>query len=301
MLLSARMVSNMGLAGIAFAGSDMGGFIGNPSANLFSRWISQGVFTPFFRGHTEINSNYKEPWAFGEETEDHARNMLNLRYRLLPYIYSSFFISTQTGMPVARSLAINYTFDENIYNPDYQNEYLFGPAFLVIPVSSYSSIAKIYLPDGKWYDFTTEKLYEGKKEILFECPIKKLPVFIKESAIIPMQSVVQNTAEMPSDTLLLNIYKGKNLNCFTYYEDDGISYNYEKGDYLKRDIIYDPVSEKLSFSKAEGNYLSKFKSVKIRFIGFDLKSVKINNRELSTDKNNAIVVPFEEKVISEIN
>ncbi len=300
MLLSARMVANMGLAGIAFAGPDMGGFIGNPSAELYSRWISQGVFTPFFRGHSVINSNSKEPWAFGEETEDHARNMLNLRYRLLPYIYSTFYTATQTGLPVARSLTINYTFDENIYKPEYQNEYLFGPSFLVVPVSSNSGFSKLYLPEGKWYRFGTNELYDGNKEIIIEAPVHELPVFVKESSIIPMQSVIQNTTEMPTDTLNIQLYKGSISNTFTYYEDDGVSYNYEKGDYYKQEIKYDPARQNLTFGKSEGNFKSKFKTVKISFIGFDSKTFFINKEQLSLDKNSFITIPFVEQVISDL-
>jgi alpha-glucosidase len=301
MLLSARMVCNMGLAGIAFAGPDMGGFNGNPSADLYCRWISLGVFTPFFRGHSCYNTNSKEPWALGEDAESHARNMLNLRYKLLPYIYSSFYTATQTGMPVSRSLTINYTFDENIYKPEYQNEYLFGPAFLVIPVASNLSISKIYLPEGKWYRFSSNQKYEGNNEILVETPVQDLPVFVKESAIIPMQSVIQNTTEMPSDTIVLQIYKGNNFNSFTYYEDDGISYNCEHGDYIKRDIVYDPALKSISLCKAVGTFVSKFKYVKIRLIGFELKTVIINNLEVALDKENTIVVPFDELVIYGLN
>ena len=300
MLLSARMVSNMGLAGIAFAGPDMGGFIGNPSANLYSRWISQGVFTPFFRGHADFNSNSKEPWAFGVDVEDHARAMINLRYKLLPYIYSAFYTATQTGMPVSRSLAINYTFDENIYKPEYQNEYLFGPSFLVVPVSSNSSFAKLYLPEGKWYRYGTNQVFGGNKEIIAESSIDDLPVYVKESAIIPMQTVIQNTTEIPSDTLRLLLFKGDISNTFTYYEDDGLTYNYEKESYLKRDIMYNPSGKSITFSKSEGSFTSKFKYVKIILNGFDTKTVRVNKSDLVLDNENTITVPFEEQVISEL-
>lgn len=298
MLLSARMVSNMGLAGIAFAGSDMGGFFGNPSHHLYSRWISLGVFTPFFRGHSAYNENSKEPWALGEDVEAHARKMLNFRYQLLPYIYSSFYTATQNGMPVSRSLAIDYTFDENIYKNAYENEFFFGPSFLVAPISSNTTMAKIYLPKGKWYRYSTNDEYEGGKEMNIEAAIEDLPVFVKESAIIPMQTVIQNTSEVPSDTLFLYVYKGRDVNTFTYYEDDGVSYDFEKGAYLKRSITYNPTLKNLTISKAEGFYSSKFKFVKIVMKGFDSKMVTINKKQVATDKSNAFVVPFSEQVIA---
>ncbi|MFA6400025.1 MAG: glycoside hydrolase family 31 protein [Salinivirgaceae bacterium] len=298
MLLSARMVSNMGLAGIAFAGPDVGGFMGDCSAKLFTRWITQGVFTPFFRGHNVNSEKSKEPWAFGDAVESHARNVLNLRYQLLPYIYSAFYTATQTGMPVARSLAIDYTFDEAIYKKDFQNEYFFGPAFLVTPISSEATVAKIYLPKGNWYRYTTQELYEGGKECLIEVPMNDLPVFVKESSLIPMQTVVQNTSEMPSDTLFLKIYKGSISNIFTYYEDDGVSYEFEQGAFLKRDLVYNPAQKSLTIGKPEGSYTGKFKSVKLMFIGFDSKTVIVNKKQQALDNDNALVVPFAEQVIT---
>jgi alpha-glucosidase len=274
----------------------MGGFIGLPSSDLYCRWITLGVFTPFLRGHNVHNEKSKEPWAFGAEVENHARNMLNLRYRLLPYIYSSFYTATQTGMPVSRSLTINYTFDDSIYKPAYQNEYLFGPSFLVTPVSSGTTFAKIYLPKGTWYRFTSNQRIEGNQEILVEIPIHDLPVFVKESAIIPMQSVIQNTSEKPSDTLTLCVYKGTEPNKFTYYEDDGVSYEFEKGVCFKRDVRYEPGNKTLLLDKIEGTLQSKFKVARILLIGFDQKTVTVDNQETVLTDEHAVIVPFNKEV-----
>ncbi|HYC85021.1 MAG TPA: TIM-barrel domain-containing protein, partial [Chryseosolibacter sp.] len=108
MLLGVRMVSSMGLTGVAFAGYDVGGFVGNADSKLFARWISIGAFCPFFRGHSMINSRDSEPWSFGEEVEQISRNYIRFRYQLMPYIYSLFHEASQTGMPVQRTLAIDY-------------------------------------------------------------------------------------------------------------------------------------------------------------------------------------------------
>ncbi|MEO1253252.1 MAG: TIM-barrel domain-containing protein [Bacteroidota bacterium] len=131
MLLSARMVTSMGLSGVSFAGPDVGGFVGNRTPALFARWLSQGVFTPFFRNHSAHNTRDHEPWAYGEQIEAISRKYLNLRYQLMPYLYTSFFESTTSGIPVARSLAIDYTFEEKVYESMFQNQYLFDPALLV--------------------------------------------------------------------------------------------------------------------------------------------------------------------------
>ncbi|MCV9386534.1 glycoside hydrolase family 31 protein [Reichenbachiella ulvae] len=269
MLLGMRMLSGMGVSGIPFAGFDAGGFVGNASEDLFARWISMAAFTPFFRGHSNVNTRDSEPWAYGEHTEEISRNYINLRYKLMPYIYSAFQTAAETGLPVNRSLAIDYTQDEKVYQSAYENEYLFGDSILVAPVSSQKLIEKVYFPEGQWYDLFTDQCYDGGKETLLECPIEKLPVFAKASAIIPIQSKVKSTKERPDSTLEIHLYKGKESNSFCYYEDDGSTYGYENGEYHKRSISYNPKERKLKWSKAEGQFTSVFNKAKIYFHGFE--------------------------------
>lgn len=262
MLLSARMVASMGLSGFSFAGPDVGGFVGKRTPELFARWLSQGVFTPFFRNHSSHNTRDHEPWAYGEEVERISKKYLELRYQILPYLYSTFYESSSTGLPISRSLAMDYTFDGNIYNHSYQNQYLFGHAFLVAPTESTQKFNKIYLPEGRWFHFWSDKEYEGNQEIIVEAPLDKLPVFVMEGAIIPMQSAVQYTGQSPSDTLDIHVYKGRKKTILEYYEDDGVSLNYQKDDFFKRKISYDP-NGTLTLDKAEGTYQSKFSYAKI--------------------------------------
>jgi alpha-glucosidase len=269
MLLGCRLVNSLGLTGVAFAGPDVGGFMGETSKELYQRWLSIGVFTPFFRGHSEIGSKDKEPWAFGEWVEASSRNELNLRYKLLPYLYSSFYQAATKGTPVARSLAINYTFDEKIYYWDYQNQYLFGDNFLVAPVSSKDKYLKVYLPEGNWYRFSSDAFYTGKQEVIVDAPLGDLPVFVRAGAIIPMQSVVQYTAEKPSEILNIHIYNGKNTTTFQYYEDDGSTYNHEKGEFYLRNMTFSGENKTLSFSKVEGKSVSKFTKYRLVLHGFE--------------------------------
>ena len=115
MLLGTRIVNSLGLSGVAFCGPDVGGFAGATYGDLFARWISIGAFTPFFRAHTFVNTNYSEPWAFGEEVEEISRNYINIRYRLMPYIYSSMYEASQTGIPLNRSLAMDYAGHDEVF------------------------------------------------------------------------------------------------------------------------------------------------------------------------------------------
>ncbi|MEY3444190.1 MAG: hypothetical protein RLZZ519_2471, partial [Bacteroidota bacterium] len=207
MMAGVRLVNSLGLSGVAFAGYDIGGFVGEPSPALYARWMQLGAFCPFFRAHSMINSRDAEPWSFGEEVEDIARNFIRLRYRLMPYLYSAFE-ATQTGLPIARSLAIEWPQDPKIYQQPYDTAYLFGADILVYPVESHRQLAKIYLPAGSWYDFYDDVRYEGGREHVIELNIEKLPLFVRESAVIPMQTAVLHADATHDGTLHLHVYEG---------------------------------------------------------------------------------------------
>jgi alpha-glucosidase len=269
MILSARMITGLGLSGISFTGADVGGFMGNPSDELYTRWMSLGAFTPFFRNHSAWDTRRREPWAFGPNVEKAVKEFIIQRYRLLPYIYAAFYESSVSGMPVARSLAINYTWDEKVYWWKYQNQYMFGDNLLVAPVSCNQNAAKVYLPAGGWYRFSTGEFYKGNSEVTVDAPLNDLPVFVKASGILPMQSDIQNTAQKPSETLDLHIYNGDSPNKFIYYEDDGLTYQFETGQYYKRIISFNPGEKKICISAREGSFPSKFKSVCLYLHNFD--------------------------------
>jgi alpha-glucosidase len=262
MLLGVRLVNSMGLSGIAFAGYDVGGFVGDASTKLFARWISIGAFSPFFRGHSMINSRDSEPWAYGEEVEQISRNYIKFRYQLLPYIYSLFHDASRTGMPVQRSLAIDYTHDPKIYDGQFQNQYLFGPSILVAPVESDKQFVKVYFPAGDWYSLYDGQHYAGNTEVILECPLHRLPVFVKGGAILPLQAVKANTKEK-SDELIIHVYMGQENNSFTHYEDDGSTFAYQTGDFAQRDIVFNAAERRLIIGAVEGAYTSSLKKLTI--------------------------------------
>jgi alpha-glucosidase len=277
MLLGVRLLNSLGLSGVPFTGMDIGGFTGNATQSLYARWIQIGAFNPYFRNHTAVNTKASEPWTYGEEVLEIARNYINLRYKLMPYLYSTFYEATQNGHPVMRSLAIDYTFDKNIYSEDFQNQYLFGSSFMVAPFEGTATFGKVYFPAGKWYDLYNGELQNGNPSKLIEVNMHKLPVYVKESSIIPMQSLVQSTSQKPTDTLIVHIYKGGVNNHFVYYEDDGESYAYENGSYYKRIISYDPANKTIAFNKADGSLSSKFNKIKLVMHGFnDVTAIKLN-------------------------
>jgi alpha-glucosidase len=276
MLLGVRIVSSMGIGGIAFAGYDVGGFVGEANKKLFARWVSIGAFSPFFRGHSMINSRDSEPWAYGEEVEQISRNYIKFRYQLLPYIYSLFHDASQTGLPVQRSLAIDYTHDYRIYDGKFYNQYLFGPYFLVAPVESDKEFVKVFLPHGEWYYLYNGQRYAGDSEFILECPLHKLPVFVKAGALIPMQSASSNTKTI-TDKLILHVYTGQSSS-FVFYEDDGATFRYQEGDFAKRHIQYSAEKREVVLSPVDGNYTSTRKLLKVVLHGltYHAHSVYVN-------------------------
>jgi alpha-glucosidase len=275
MLLGVRLVNSLGLTGVAFAGYDAGGFVGDANTKLFARWISIAALSPFFRGHTMINTRDSEPWSYGEEVEQIARNVIKFRYQLMPYIYSLYHEAATTGKPVQRSLALDYSFEQKVYDHAYHNQYLFGPSLLVAPVESTKDLMKIYLPEGDWHYLYTGKKYDGNQEIFLECPIHKLPVFVKGGAVLPMKKAGKNTREETED-LILHIYQGKKPSSFVFYEDDGETFGYQKGAFARRVISYHGDENRLSLLATEGSFKTQYKNLIIAFHGSPVMNVVIN-------------------------
>lgn len=290
MLAGIRLVNSLGLSGVSFSGYDIGGFAGEASKSLFARWMSIAAFSPLFRAHSMINSNDAEPWAFGEEVEEVSRNYMKLRYRLLPTIYSGFYKSTQNGLPLAKSLAIDYPHDKKIFEPAFQNQYLFCDSLLIAPVESTKEIIKVYLPKGDWYYLYDGKLNQGNHIIYQDCPINYLPVYVKAGSIIAMQSDIMHT-EQPHDGILrLHLYVGKNSSSYLHYEDDGVSLGYKKGQVLKRVINWNGQKEQLDFLACEGNYESKFSKIKLFVHGKKSKTITVNGKAVTIRKENVAFV-----------
>ena len=271
MLAGIRLVNSLGLSGVSFSGYDVGGFAGEATKSLFARWMSIAAFAPFFRAHSMINSNDAEPWAFGEEVEEISRNYMNLRYQLLPTIYSNFYQSTLTGLPLAKSLAIDHTHDSLVYDPAFQNQYLFCENLLIAPVESTKEITKVYLPEGEWYYLFDGNRNEGNQVIYQDCPISYLPVYVRAGSILAMQSLVSHTAEEHDGVLRLHVFMGKQSFSYQHYEDDGIGLGYKTGEFLLRKIGVDPIQKTIHFGGIDGRFKSRFSKIKLYFHGMEIE------------------------------
>jgi len=205
----------------------------------------------------------------------------------MPYLYAAFYEASQTGMPVQRSLCIDYPFDGNVYDKSYQYQFLFGKDMLVAPLTSVEKSKQVYLPKGDWYNLYSDETISGQKEFTEDCPLYKLPVYIKASAIIPAQSLIQSTKEKPNDTLYIHIYSGTKKNTFTYYEDEGNGFGYTKNVYCRKMIEFDPANKRINISKQEGLFNSNFKKIQLIFHGFDnkLENIHLNNANTTNAKD----------------
>jgi alpha-glucosidase len=260
---------------------DVGGFTGVPTQSLFARWMQIGAFTPYFRNHAASDTKASEPWTYGDDVLDISRNYVNLRYRLMPYLYSAFADAAAGGEPVMRSLAIDYTHDPKIYEPAFQNQYMFGRAFLVAPFESTRDFGKVYFPAGSWYDLATDGVEQGGRDKIIELNVATLPVYVRAGSVVPVQSLVQSTAEKPTDTLALHVYKGDAASTSSYYEDDGATFAYQQGAYYRRAISYDGAARRITIGAAEGSLKSKFARLELVLHGFgDAPSLQVNGKPL---------------------
>lgn len=285
MLAGVRLLTSMGLTGMPYTGYDVGAFVGECSPQLFTRWMQLGAFSPFFRGHSMINSRDSEPWSYGEQYEEICRNYIGLRYRMMPYIMACMYQAHQTGMPLVRSLAIDFTGDANIYDHNYQNQYLFGPSLLVVPVESTRDLKKIYLPAGKWYDFYTDIPYMGGFEAIIECEIDKLPVFVQGGTAVIMQSLVQHTGEVPADkTLAVHLYAGDSASFqFDIYDDQDQHHPEKDRLFWKRNLDFSSMDQTMSLSANQGEWEGNFDQIRVYFHGFrNLTSVRIGRTIVDT-------------------
>ncbi len=226
--MSLPQLMNMGLSGVPFVGVDIGGFNDNATPELFARWMQAGILYPFCRGHSAAGTSPHEPWAFGERVERIARAYLRLRYRLLPYLYTLFYLAHTRGEPILRPLLYHYQHDPAVYH--LHDQAMLGPFLLAAPVLQPGRSARsVYLPQGEWYDYWSGQRLQGPSTILADAPLERLPLYVRAGAVLPMAPEMAYSDEKALDPLTLEIYAGAGE--FTLYEDDGHSYAFESGQF----------------------------------------------------------------------
>lgn len=265
--MAVPMCLNLGISGQPFVGADIGGFIGYPSGELFARWLQLGVFTPLMRAHSVINEKNKEPWEFGEEFTAINRETINLRYRLLPYVYTTMWQASETGIPAMRPMVFSFPTSGLSRNED---QFMFGDWLLVAPVLAENARTReVQLPEGRWYDYWAERQYAGDRRITVDAPLDHIPLLVKAGAILPSQQVMQYVSQSPIDPLTLTVYPAELTATSNYYEDDGTSFKYQRGQYFLRSMNQWVSSRSITvtLSHAEGSYVPPKRSLVVRIIG----------------------------------
>ena len=228
-----QQVQRMSVSGMSFIGTDIGGFAEQPTGELFVRWIQLGIFHPFCRVHSSGDHGDQEPWSFDTDVTDITRKFVELRYKLLPYLYTAFRKHVTDGSPLIKPLVL---FDQKDHQTYYRtDEFLFGPHFLVCPILEPNAKGRrMYIPRGKWYNYWTHEVVEGGKEQWVDADIDSIPLFVKEGAIIPKYPVQQYVGEKTFDELELEVYYKEGKERSTLYEDAHDGYDYKKGRYSYR-------------------------------------------------------------------
>lgn len=222
----------MSMAGVPYWNSDIGGFNGTPSAELYIRWCQFGLFCPVYRPHGSHSE--REPWVFGTQSENAVRDLLNLRSRLVPYYYTVARQTFDTGAPIMRPLVLEWPDDPVARTLD--NQFLYGPSLMAAPVLARGATTRdVYLPDGVWYDwFTNEKLVGGLT-VTRSTPLTSYPLLVRAPAIVPLGPELQTIqgAVLTKPTLRLYLPNESNTATGELYEDDGDTLDYQSGKFLR--------------------------------------------------------------------
>jgi alpha-glucosidase len=310
--LASVQCQRLAVSGISFTGSDIGGFIGEPDGELYTRWIQLAVFHPLMRTHSASNETgfNQEPWSFGEEYEKVVTKFISLRYKLLPYLYTTFWQYATHGTPMLRPLA--FVAQEDAATQDCTHEFMFGDAMLISHVSEKGMKEKaVYLPAGDWYYFWNDQLYTGGQNVTVSTPLDEMPLFVKAGAVVPQFPEMQYTQETPVTEMLLHVYFGEQEVKSVLYEDAGDHYGYRNGQYNVIRFKQRSTSQQFNLRKQFFvNYETSYRNHRIILHGLpfqpgvltvDGQPVKLLPENLLADKTISFVVPrnFEEITIKQ--
>ncbi len=260
-----QMAAGLGysMSGIPFWGMDIGGFsvmskFYDPSnadewQELQTRWHQAGTFVPLFRTHGQWPP--RELWNIAPEGSKAYESILwymKLRYRLMPYLYSLAADAHYNDGTLMRALPMDYPADPEVR--DLSDQWMLGPALMPCPVYEYKARSRsVYFPQGGWYDFYTGEFIEGGRRITVDAPYERIPLYVRAGSIIPMGPDIEWTDQVPAEEITLMVYPGADAD-FVLYEDDGVSYAYERGECAFTRIHWNDAEGKIEISPREGSY-----------------------------------------------
>ncbi len=302
-----RQCQRLSISGFSFVGSDIGGFVDRPSGELLVRWLQLGIFHPLFRIHSmgnntdganevdadfvkeqeRINRADQEPWAFGEASTALAKYAIELRYQLLPYLYTTFWQYVQTGQPMLRSLIFADQEDHNLLKVE--RDFLFGDHLLVSPViKEKAKSQEVYLPKGTWYDYWTTKVYQGASKSRIKTSLQQIPIFVKAGAVLPHYPIMQYTKERPVDELMLHVFYGEGTNKSQLYEDQGDGFEHKEGAYSLKDYTLVGASKSIELQQEKsGKQFDTYLSTNVFLYGlpFEPASCEVDGAAIEFTKS----------------
>jgi alpha-glucosidase len=263
-------LQNLGLSGIAWAGTDIGGFFGDCTGELLARWTEFGIFQPFCRNHSAMGTAPQEPWAFGEPWEGLCREMLRLRMRLVPYLYTLFDECHRTGAPILRPLLFEHPEDSTTYTAD--DEFLFGSALLVAPITRPGIEHRhVYLPAGAWCHWWSGELVRGPAHVLAHAPLGRPAVYARADVPIPLGDPVAHTGVASS--LMWLVFPGGGTGSGSLYEDSGDGF----GPWARRTAHVSTGADgsvRVGLSGRSGEFVPDRRSVRVEVVGVGAAEVE---------------------------
>ena len=281
-----QQVQRMAISGMSFIGTDIGGFAEQPTGELFVRWIQLGIFHPFCRTHSSGDHGDQEPWAFDENVTNIVRKFIELRYKMLPYLYTAFYQYVEEGTPMVQPLVL---FDQKDHQTYYRtDEFMFGKQILVCPILEPNSKGRrMYIPRGKWYNYWTHDVVQGGKEVWVDADIDSIPLFVKEGAIIPKYPVQQYVGEKEIEEVELEVYYKEGKEKSVLYEDANDGYDYKKGRFSYRTFKLTGHKNQLIIQQhKEGSYVTPYTKFKLdlKRLPFEIKTIEVDNQETTLSK-----------------
>jgi alpha-glucosidase len=277
-------LQNLGLSGYAWVGVDIGGFAGDATGELLTRWTEFGIFQPFCRNHSAWNTRPQEPWAFGEPYESHIRAMLVLRQRLAPYLYTLFEEAHRTGAPILRPLLFEFPDDATTYAAD--DEFMVGSALLVAPIARPGiEYRHVYVPRGTWVHYWTGARVQGPAHVLAHAPLGQPAIYVRANTPVPLWPAMVRDAQRPADPLTWLVFVaagGQGIG--ELFDDAGDGYGFERGEYARSSVRCQTDSGiELQFEPQTGEFAARHRTIELDVRGLDRPSqVMVDGQAVTT-------------------
>ncbi len=267
---------SIGLSGMPYSACDIGGYSGEPSPEMLTRWMQAGVFFPVMRAHSSHHNTPRFPWLYGPEAEVAIRKALDLRYQLIPYYYSVSHANHATAAPLMRPLVMEFPADEKA--AALTDEWLMGRGLLAAPVLNQGGARSVYLPEGRWFEFGSTHAVQGPQTVQVSAKLEEIPVYVRDGTLLPLGPVVQSTGQVTDAPLELQVYGGRDAT-FDFVEDDGETVSYQRGNVRTTAFSWNEQTRTLSW-KITGPYAGErvFRAMKVVFFSTQGERIEADAR-----------------------